>query len=135
MTDKEIITALECCFSPYGCGDCPSPDKSCTDEDCAVSLSREAIALITCQKSQIEDLSEALEERIQRIKALEVEVNRLQGHNLRMARKHYDDGVREFAERLKEKDFYWKDDHLCSTKWATERIDTLVKEMKEDSDE
>lgn len=56
--------------------------------------------IITCQKSQIEDLKEALEERIERIKVLEEEVNRLQGYNLRMARKHYDDGVREFAERL-----------------------------------
>ncbi len=91
--------------------------------------------IITCQKSQIEDLKEALEERMQRIKELEAEVERLQDHNLRMARKHYDDGVREFAERLKEEKFPWKNAHLYSTEWVIEGIDTLVKEMTEETDD
>lgn len=94
--------------------------------------------IITCQKSQIEDLKEALEERIERIKVLEAEANRLQGHNLRMARKHYDDGVREFAERLKE-----ESEIYCSAPngagetvlaVSCDDIDAIVKEMTEEPD-
>jgi len=135
MTDKEIIKALECCMRNSDsiidefCEQCPyqSANLQCIDE-----MLKDAHHLITCQQSQIEDLKEALEERMQRIKALEAEVERLQDHNLLMARKHYDDGVREFAERLKT--YFITPAQTRIDTEIVELIETLVKEMTEDTD-
>ena len=114
--------------------------------------------IITCQKSQIEDLREALEERIERIKVLEAEIERL-NHCVKtedeiraimktqmssvvreVTAEQFDTAmkiaktaaIRAFAERLKEEKFPWKNAHLYSTEWVIEGIDTLVKEMTED---
>lgn len=90
--------------------------------------------IIAAQKTQIDDLYIALDDRIQKIKRLEVEINRLQDHNLRMARKHYDDGVREVVERMKELSA-WHSCEECNFEYVyVDDIDYLVKEMTEETD-
>ena len=90
MTDNEIIKALECCTrgrmigGKIPCTDCPY-DKFNAEYNiaCSPRLMKDAFDLINRQKAEIE---------------------RLQKHNTKMARKHYCDGIKEFAERLKETD-------------------------------
>lgn len=90
--------------------------------------------IITCQQSQIEDLREALEERMEIINALIAGQETLQKHidTMRTA------AIREFAERLKE-----ESEVYCSApNGASETvlavscddIDAIVKEMTEDTD-
>ena len=114
FTDDEIIKALECCLSGNVnksaveiCSPCPFfHDGNCTD-----LLKQNALALINRQKAEIE---------------------RLRKYNIDVAFKHYNDGIKEFAERLKKRTrmplgtlygemVYLKD------------IDTLVKEMTEEN--
>ena len=116
--------------------------------------------IITCQKSQIEDLKEALEERIQRIKELEAEVKELEAqvdNQYEQAKAdilgnmadggischwcidgHRSAAIREFAERLKE-----ESEIYCSAPngagetvlaVSCDDIDAIVKEMTEGTD-
>lgn len=162
MTDKEIIKALECCPLPGGCGVCPYNNGDLTD--CDARICRDTLRLITCQKSQIEDLYAALDDRIERIKELEAEVERL-NHCVKtedevraimktqmssvvreVTAEQFDTAtkiaktaaIREFAERLKE-----ESEVYCSApNGASETvlavscddIDAIVKEMTEDTD-
>lgn len=87
--------------------------------------------IITCQKSQIEDLREALEERMKIINALIAGQETLQKHidTMRTA------AVREFAERLKER---WTiaspEPYTADAAEVLESIDNLVKEMTKGTD-
>ena len=56
------------------------------------------------------------------------EIERLQKHNTEMARRHYTDGIKEFAERLK---LYLFLEHGDLSVVSVEDIDSLVKEMTE----
>lgn len=129
MSDKEIIKALECCPLPGGCGVCPYNNGDLTD--CDARICRDALHLITCQKSQIEDLKEALEERMEIINALIAGQETLQKHidTMRTA------AIREFAERLKER---WTiaspEPYTTDAAEVLDSIDTIVKEMTEDTD-
>ena len=81
MTDNEIIKALECCSHRNGnlqCELCPAYSIA---QMCMEDLMSDALDLINRQKAAIE---------------------RLQKHNLVVARKHYDDGIKEFAEKVNE---------------------------------
>lgn len=102
FTDDEIVKALNCCGSE-NCRGCPYWDYKCHGGN---QMIRDALDLINRQKAEIE---------------------RLQKHNTKMAHKHYCDGIKEFAERLKKeiRDAYfaYEADSQC------EYIDTLVKEM------
>lgn len=81
MTDNEIIKALKCCKKGNTCSNCPYNGK-CTDEDFNDNyLLKDVIDLINRQKAEIE---------------------RLQKHNSVVAHKHYDDGIKEFAEKVNE---------------------------------
>lgn len=78
MTDKDIIKALECCTKGEDCKHCPLKEELpyCSD-DIMVDA---ALDLINRQQAEIE---------------------RLKKHNTEVAYKHYNDGIKEFAERLK----------------------------------
>lgn len=109
MTDNEIIKALKCL-----CGD-EIPCKDCAYKSDAFSCRRmtaiDTLDLINRQQAEIE---------------------RLQKYNTEVAYKHYNDGIndgiKEFANRLKDKSL---------TKWDYHdavdiaEIDNLVKEMTE----
>ena len=113
MTDNEIIKALECFaldydFSETQCIGCAFEHEFCT-VNMSVEIARPALEIINRQKAEIE---------------------RLQKHNTKMAHKHYCDGIKEFAERLKAK----ADDKLpCENSVDEVDIDSLVKEMVGDN--
>ena len=74
--------------------------------------------------------------KINRQKAQKAEIERLQKYNADMAHKHYNDGIKEFAERLKESafdcDVYFGYGVEHYTKVVTViEIENLVKEMTE----
>lgn len=81
MTDNEIIKALECCSHRNGnlqCELCPAYSIA---QMCMEDLMSDAFDLINKQKAEIE---------------------RLQKHNSVVARKHYDNGIKEFAKKVNE---------------------------------
>lgn len=131
MSDKDIIKALECCVSNSDsiidefCEQCPyqSANLQCMDE-----MVKDAHHLITCQKSQIEDLREALEARMEIINALIAGQETLQKHidTMRTA------AIREFAERLKT--YFITPAQTKIDAEIVELIETLVQEMTEDTD-
>lgn len=139
MTDKEIIKALECCpdaITGVDCREskCPAFQRGCIFfvkdgnmngfvELIPRKLIEETSQLITCRKSQIEDLKEALEERVERIKVLEAEIEQL--------KERFDANIRKFAERLEDDIARSPHGYTFSTLLT---IDTLVKEMTEETD-
>ena len=115
MTDNEIIKALEK-FKCVNCnGDCAK--ESCEDLECPLNLVKSALDLVNRQKAEIERLNAVSEicgdchrqhaEKIERTKA---------------------EGIKEFAERLKNKMFE-EDFLLCEPCDMADMIDDLVKEM------
>jgi hypothetical protein len=113
MNDADIIKALECCKTG-ACLSCPKWKNEYVAGECNDIL-HFALGLMNHQKAEIE---------------------RLQKYNADMAHKHYNDGVKEFAERLKESAFecdvsfgYGKE-HYTEAVTVIE-IDNLVKEMTE----
>lgn len=107
MTDNEIIKALECCSIKEDCKGCYFDTHEAGDI-CAREVVKNAFYLIKHQRAEIE---------------------RLQKYNTEIAYKHYNDGVKEFAERLKEK-LQW--DVEYDNKLESD-IDNLVKEMAGDA--
>ncbi|MBE6767366.1 MAG: hypothetical protein E7549_00470 [Ruminococcaceae bacterium] len=106
MTDNEIVKALECCANNPNDSVCYESKCPLFGQKCIDVLSKNALDLINRQKAEIE---------------------RLQKHNTKMAHKHYCDGIKEFAERLKAHSRYPN-----GTIYA-EHIDNLVKEMVGDT--
>lgn len=105
-TDDDVIKAAECCSkfddstTPLSCDECPFKNESCSK-----FMSTAVSDLLKRQKSEIE---------------------RLQKYNADVAFKHYNDGIKDYAERLKAE---------LTTGAGTMRIsvltiiDDLVKEM------
>ena len=105
MTNKEIIKALECCES-HTCFGCPfyaDMGYKCK------GVNAQLIDLINRQQA---------------------EIDRLTKYNTDVAFKHYDDGIKEFAERLiamlAKYDMY-------GTLYIVEDIENLAKEMGADN--
>lgn len=110
MTDNEIIKALECCKSAVAsCEECPMHVEGVICH--GYELNRKALALIISQQAEIE---------------------RLQKYNTDVAYKHYNDGIKEFADRVKMA-FYYEFDELIPSIMA-DTIDNLVKEMAGDTE-
>ena len=110
MTDNEIIKALECCKSSVAsCEECPMHVEGVICH--GYELNRKALALIISQQAEIE---------------------RLQKYNTEVAYKHYNDGIKEFADRVKMA-FYYEFDELIPSIMA-DTIDNLVKEMVGDTE-
>ena len=115
MTDNEIIKALKCL-----CGD----EIPC--KDCAYKSDTFA-----CRRMNAIDALDL-------IKRQQAEIERLQKYNTEVAYKHYNDGIKEFAERLKEKIAksvynYWNTtaNGYYLAEDVPDEIDNLVKEMTE----
>ena len=109
MTDNEIIQALKCLR-----GD-EIPCKDCAYKNDAFACRRmaaiDALDLINRQQAEIE---------------------RLQKYNTEVAYKHYNDGIKEFADRVKMA-FYYEFDELIPSIMA-DTIDNLVKEIVGDTE-
>ena len=110
FTDEEIVKALECCGSSEErvthCKGCPLYEYG--SSMCIQTVMCAALDLINRQKAEIE---------------------RLHKHNTEMARKHYNDGIKAFAERLKTELTKGSAVMRVST---LDVIDDLVKEMTEE---
>lgn len=100
MTDKDIIKTLECCIK-HECTSCSLNKMFCSD-------------------------TVAIEYALELINRQQAEIERLKKHNTEVAYKHYNDGIKEFAERLKDKSLTKWDYHEAVD---VEEIDNLVKEM------
>lgn len=110
MTDNEIIKALECCKSSVAsCEECPMYVEGVLCH--GYELNKKALDLITSQQAEIE---------------------RLKKYNTEVAYKHYNDGIKEFADRVKMA-FYYEFDELIPSIMA-DTIDNLVKEMVGDTE-
>jgi FtsZ-binding cell division protein ZapB len=111
MTDEQIIKALECCVIGYECPkDCPYMGKGL----CVDKIRKDALDLINRQKAEIERLEETK--------------NRL-SYNLQAVldeRADHSEAVKEFAERLKEKE---RPAFPLAMVIDVYEIDNLVKEM------
>ena len=94
MNDNEIIEALDFCEGYNGvsfCSRCPLLNK----DNCSQILAHEAYSLINRQKAEIERLK------------FDLQIMRGAANSFKM---HYNtakaEGIKEFAERLKEHSFY-----------------------------
>lgn len=142
MTDNDIIKALECCIDADGarCDECPY-DVCCTHAES--TMLNDALALINCQKAEIERLKGNLKfvrGTVERSKA-EIEKQYEQARADILANmadggtschwcidQHKAEAIKEFAERLKEK--------AQSNEWNGTvcglDIDNLLEEMTEE---
>lgn len=120
--DNDIIKALEICANGGWCyrDGCPLAYKEYESEDeyerCVNDLLEHALGLVKRYRAEIE---------------------RLQKYNTDVSRKHYNDGIKDFAEKLKKrlKLRTEYDEGGWSVDWYTvteEDIDSLVKEMTEE---
>lgn len=147
FTDEEIIKALECCKMPVGscaCNNCPldyQRKKRLTrsDKSCTTLMFDYTLALINRQKAEIEKLNdlyvaglESLRLAAEANKDMQAEIERLQKYNTDVAFKHYNDGIKEFAERLKS-DLGRIPQHQFTRSQVEWSINTFVKEMTEEN--
>lgn len=147
MTDKKIIKALEICTEGiYICDkDCPYYDvKSDTRTSyCKFELLGDALDLINRQQAESNSLQEAIENRkeadrisldayeqlLYEVDYQQREIERLKKYNTDVAYKHYDDGIKEFAEKLKRELDMISYETAFEYQDTIETIDDLVKEM------
>lgn len=111
MTDNEIIKALGCLRgNAFDCGECPY--CSCYPAPCEQQVAKDALALISRQKEEIERLKN---------RDLQVEVSE------KLEREIKAEAVKEFTDRLKERASkgFWETDAYI----GVEQIEELVKEM------
>lgn len=113
MTDNDIMKALECCTSSTtseACNGCPLYSTTiCTEMENGLMIY--ALDLINRQKAEIE---------------------RLRKYNTDVAFKHYNDGIKEFAERLKDRVDDPRQIKGAVIDLIIDDIDKLVKEMTEE---
>ena len=114
MTDNDIIKALECCSIKTDCTGCYFNTHE-SEDICAREIVKNAFDLINRQQAEIE---------------------RLKKYNTEVAYKHYNDGIKEFAERLK---YIYDDKRYDGSNAYTlisflfNNIDNIVKEMSYDA--
>lgn len=121
MRDNEIIKALECC-TKAGCLNCPL----CTPEHTGTCVKRTmlgSIDLIKRQKTEIEKLKIDDECLVTQIKDAYEQIHRLSIEKSEV--------VKEFAERLKEKNDNPGKAMFDVYEYYGETIDNFVKEMTE----
>lgn len=116
MNDNYIIKALECCAVEHNCNGCfCNVPESAYSAQCIDKIMHASLDLINRQKAEIE---------------------RQQKYNTNVAFKHYNDAIKEFAERLKScttKFTEYDEGGWDSTIYAVkvEDIQRIVKEMTE----
>jgi hypothetical protein len=78
-----------------------------------------------------------IDDAIDYINEQRAEIERLKKYNTDVAHKHYDDGIKEFSQELKDRTAYFStagtssfiDGCLETIDWYNNKIDDLVKEM------
>ena len=113
MSEEEIKLALECCSVEHiKCQTCPLFG----DPFCHRVLAKNALSLIEKKNAEIE---------------------RLQKYNTNIAFKHYNDGIKDFAERLNDKvhNYYPSIDSYCVSRKVVliADIKNLLEEMRIDN--
>lgn len=114
MKDNEIIKAVEYCLAQGITSEC----ERCRDKiGCRDTLLQDALDLINRQKTEIERLKYLLDYEEKQYDLC--------------AKRFFKEGVKEFAERLKER--YFDDKDIVNMLWvkAMEHIDNLLEEMEE----
>lgn len=127
MTDEEIKKALECCVTK-NCTKCPITKEFL----CMQKLREHALALINRQQAEIEQLKSLCTSNDVIIKAQEAEIEQLQGNlftisNACMQRRN--EAIKEFAEKLKEKQRTFIGDEYAYEFIPSIEIDVLLAEM------
>lgn len=112
-----------------------------TDNDIIKALEQE-IRLAEYVDSDYADVKlEIIKSSLDLINRQQAEIERLKKYNIKVAYKHYNDGIKEFAERLKENitksiDNYWNNNangyYLAED--VLDEINILVKEMIGDTE-
>ena len=131
MTDNEIIKAWECCTSERtnSCFKCPFY-KLCDDDN--FSLVKATLDLINRQKAEIKKCENIIRLADKTIEKQSAEIKRLEQENFDRSltvETWKCEAVKEFAERLKEKQqTFIGHDYTCKFIYLIE-IDNLVKEM------
>ena len=142
FTDGEIIELLRA-YVERMCGKCNVKDLGTCCGTCFITPISQATDLINRQKAEIEslqavhaDATESLRLAAEANKDMQAKIERLQKYNTDVAFKHYNDGIKEFAERLKAnmsniaRMEYGGNIYFCV---GYDLIDNLVKEMTEES--
>lgn len=102
MTEKEIITALECCIAEgFTCAGCPydTIDASGAEYDCSYYLRKDTLDLVKNQNMVINQLYRVINDKGQYIEHIKAEKNKLMGANI-LQSKQVDD-LQEEVDRLK----------------------------------
>jgi hypothetical protein len=126
FTDDEIIKALEVCTKSKSWGDCE--DMGCpaaTKHGCYFCLR-------TAEDYEGVAQDELLKDALALINRQKAEIERLRKYNTDVAFKHYNDGIKEFAERLKS-DLGRIPQHQFTRSQVEWSINTFVKEMTEEN--
>ena len=109
MTDEQIMQGLKWCYQVEGsCGDCPYRPDDIKKAKCHDRLGNDVIDLIKRQQAEIDRLSVYNEEIVNRIRK---------------------SAIKEFANKLKDKKFYYNCFGGDGYALEVEDIDNLVKEM------
>lgn len=130
MTDKQIITILECCASDENI-ECCKKCALCEKYDCYSEISKNVLDLLNRQKAEIERLYRIIADKDYSF----AEVTSA----LRLAKELLEteksEAIKEFAERLKEsfaaENFNTPDERWCPESEFVAIIDYYVKEMTE----
>ena len=123
MTDNEIIKALECCVTESGedCGRCPYSEVIYEQGrgGCCNKLAKDALALINCQKEEIERLH---------IEGLQINKTFMDFVNKQIAK-----AIKEFVAIFKKTAIASRRDVDGNCRYEVDDnfIDNLVKEMME----
>lgn len=147
MTDEQIVKALECCKDNDGCNKCPYGDIF--SKKCINLIQKNALDLIKRQQADKERLEIELQAMRgaansykSRVQTLELEIEYLKADKealingqLTLQKMYLEsraEAVREFAERLKERRYFMRDEKgIGGAVVFIEKIDSLVKEMTE----
>ena len=121
MTDKQIITILECCASNENI-ECCKKCVLCEKYDCYSEISRNALDLINRQRTEIERLEDELQQSEQCADIIETMLEEKDKDISDLIFKERSNAILEFAEALKQE----ADSYV-----TVDEIDSLVKEMME----
>jgi predicted RNase H-like nuclease (RuvC/YqgF family) len=158
MTDNEIVKSLEICTGKRLLEDCPECPNYESESRCKVRLSEVALDLINRQKAELQKVKAELKETTEKfncqqyvytdlsdiIREKNAEIEKLQSDNSSMqstlakmsmgVEQAKAEAIKEFAERLKEKQQTFISDEYAYKFIYLIEIDKLVKEMVGESD-
>lgn len=132
MNDNDIIKALECCRvgkGSYSCKKCP---LFCRIPACQSHLAEAALDLINRQKAEIEKYEKEHNEKFNKWMVLDERTKERYAELYEEAKGVVRaEAIKEFSERLKEKEFFVMEDEYTMYVVSSDDIDALVKQMTE----